>query len=299
MTVSTVKLSQIKVTKDWNRESVGDISELVMSIKETGQLQPLLVWQDHSTKTPTYYLIDGRRRFAALQVLKKDPLIVLSAAKDPASAFLQSMAANTVRENNTAYDISRSFDHLVVNYGVIYEDIVKVCGKTAGYVSQHVSAIRTARKDPQLLEAFKSGRISLYVFRFLTRLDPQEDARAFRKAVADLLSGESSTQDVKTYIEQYLAKKLQRAARNGASPAKGRKAKRDAQIEAAIPDYASTAVRKAVRRQNTAEMLDRANTYRAKFLAARGLGMQRYYKGCLDALNFALSLEQSQQATKS
>jgi ParB/RepB/Spo0J family partition protein len=291
MTVATVKLNQIKVTKDWNRESVGDISELVMSIKETGQLQPLLVWQDTTSKTPVYYLIDGRRRFAALQVLKKDPLIVLSQAKDPASAFLQSMAANTVRENNTAYDISRSFDHLVESYGVIYEDIVKVCGKTSGYVSQHVSAIRIARKDPRLLEAFKTGQISLYVFRFLSRLDPQEDAKAFKKAVTDLLSGDSTTQDVRTYIDQYLAKKLQKAVKSGAAPMRGKKAKRDAQVEASLPDYASVEIRKAAKCLNKADILDRANTFRAKFLAARGLGMQRYYKGCLDALNFALSLE--------
>jgi ParB/RepB/Spo0J family partition protein len=294
--VTTVKLNQIRVTHDWNREDVGDISSLVTSIRENGQLQPLLVWQDSSKKhkQPVYYLIDGRRRFAALQMLKKDPLVVMSSAQDSASAFLQSMAANLVREGNTVYEISRSFDQLVTEYGVLYDDIVKTCGKTAGYVSQHVTAIRVARRDPQLLEMFKAGGTSLYVFRSLCKLDEHADRPQFKRMVK-LLAGGATSAEVGLQVDQYLKKKEQRlqntAKRTGVKlPPKTGKVAADAIRRKSLTDYHSTEVRKTIKKLSVADLIKKASQYQDKFIAAKSVNMQRYYQGCIAAIECALGI---------
>jgi ParB family chromosome partitioning protein len=289
---TTVKLSQIKVTQDWNRESVGDISGLVTSIKENGQLQPLLVWQDPTAKGSSYFLIDGRRRFAALQVLKKDPLIVVSTAKNSGAAFLQSMAANLAREENTPYEIARSFDQLNAEYSISYDAIAKVCGKTTGYVGQHVTAMRIAKRNPDLLEAFRTEKVSLYAFRFLARLDEKRDLKFFQRIVASLLHG-ASAQDVGMAIDQYLKKlAVKDKSTQGSKSRRGAAAhvKEDRHLSIVIPDYTSKDLRKVATRPKVQTLLDTAQLYKEKFLCAKSLGMQRYYQGCLDAINEALSL---------
>lgn len=288
---TTVKLSQIKVTQDWNRESVGDISGLVTSIRENGQLQPLLVWQDKKAKGPSYFLIDGRRRFAALQVLKRDPLIIVSDAKDSGEAFLQSMAANLAREANTAYEIARSFEHLNSAYGTSYEAIAKVCGKTTGYVGQHVTAMRVAKRHPDLLEAFRTEKVSLYSFRFLSRLDEKKDAKIFRKVVKSLLEG-ATAQDIGTIIDLYLKKKSEREKEPVRNTRRGAAShtKVDPGLESSMLDYADKELRKNAVRPKVTDMLSTAQTYKEKFLCAKSLSMQRYYQGYLDAINEALAL---------
>ena len=90
------------------RSDIGDLSELVASIKANGILQPLLVRQDDGA----YMVIDGSCRLAAgLQAgLSAFPCLVTTA--DDEKALEMAVTANIVRKDMTVLDEIRAVGKL-------------------------------------------------------------------------------------------------------------------------------------------------------------------------------------------
>lgn len=290
-----IQLSKILLVKDWNREALGDIKGLVASIQEEGQLQPLLVRK--AEKAGEVYLIDGQRRLAALRILKrKTGLVRYSDAKDDKHAFLQSMIANIERRDNTPYEIAYSFE-MLVSYGYTNEHIGKACGKTAGYVSQHVTALRLAREDKELFSAFQKEKVALSFFRYAAKLDLKRDAKFFSKIIELALAG-NSAQDIGERIGVYLDRQRQRdeekangasdapAAKKGAAAHENKKAGPKFQLT----NYKDPEVRKLMRRVPRDNIIARAEYCGSKLTGTVSQNKQRYYQGWLDALEYSMGL---------
>lgn len=292
----TTKLENLVLSDDWNREKLGDISGLVADMKENGQLIPLLV---RPSSTPGKdEIVDGRRRYAAMQQLKfPTAKITYSRAKNDAEASLESLKANLNREDNTPYEKAMAFHKHVTVYGMTNEKIAKACGCTPGYVSQHLAVIKANKK---LQTALKSGNIALVMFRHFAKIDQNEDKEFYDKMVELALNG-SSAQTVGDTIDAYVEKKTEKEAKaaikSGKSPAPKAKKKgaaahkrKKSTPKLELPDYRSAKIASSIKLVSKKDAIDWLDTYRDKALSATTSRKREYYQGVLMGMEIITGL---------
>ena len=121
----------------------GDISTLAASIEQLGLLQPIILVK---TGTDKYEVIDGRRRFAAINqlswsMLTEDEYILAPADEDPA---VMAHAANVVRKDLTPAEEVRQLAALADTHSV--ERLAEMFGRTPGWIARRIR-IRTLIPD--------------------------------------------------------------------------------------------------------------------------------------------------------
>ena len=125
------------------------LTELSLSIKEHGVLEPLVV-----AKTPAgYQIIAGERRWRASKMagLKKVPVVV----KETTSRGMLEMALveNVQREDLNPIDRAQAFRRLVEEFGLPVSEIAKRISKSDSYVSNTIKLL-------SLPDAIKDGLVS-------------------------------------------------------------------------------------------------------------------------------------------
>ena len=286
-----IKLSNLIFPAHWNRDKLGDISGLVASIKSQGQLIPILIRL--SEKAGVFYIVDGRRRFAALQKIgAATALVTFSIARDDKTGFRESSTANQNKKDLTPYERARSWDILVNVYGNSNEQIAKDNACTPGYVSQHLAVMKA---DKALQEALKKETIPLSVFRHFSKIDIETDSKIYAKLVEKTLAG-AATQAIGDAVDAYITHKEKKAAfakgdktkpakRGGAAhKAKKNKPKLD------IQDYRKPEVQQAVKMVPKKDAIDWLDTYRDKALEATTARKRDYYQGALEGMEIMTGL---------
>jgi len=189
-----VSPDEIMLSPLWNRDSVGDISTLISSIQTQGLLSPLLVRilkvvdPDTQAWEYRYRVIDGRRRFKALQEARHTEIPVtpwLGDATSPAvlevstkdeiddsdpevlQEFCASMVANLQRKDNSHPEVARSF-YILQQKGDKIDTIAKKMSVTAGSVSQY---LRVFDLSQEVQDAFNSGILTISHIRNFARID--------------------------------------------------------------------------------------------------------------------------------
>jgi ParB/RepB/Spo0J family partition protein len=255
-----VKLKDILLPEDWNREKLTKISELAQSIKDIGLTSALtvLLSKEHPGK---YILRDGRRRYAALHEAKiaEAPVNVLP-EMDETKARLVSIAANENREENNPYEKALTFESLAAD-GVKNRDIAKACGKTEGYVSQHRAILRT---PDYVQKAIRAGHLPASATRILVKLNYEEDQAFYDKVAEAMIAGTMNLEDAAEKIDYHLS---QKEAKESGGKGKGKKSAAKTKAEkrrgptVRIPDYAD----KEVIKQMEALPKTEANKYLVHF----------------------------------
>ncbi len=203
---TTIHIDDIKLPGRWNRIKMSNLDSLVQSIQSCGQLVPIVVRVDPDEEGKVI-LVDGKRRLSALRELGKTQVIISFTKSDTeGDAYRDSMVANSNSEPNTPYELALSYDLMVDTDGKTHEEIAHSCGKTSGHVSQLRTALRIAKTDPELLKAFQEDKVPPTVFRYLSKLDPETDAKMLRKMIISALKGVSG-QRISEKIDAYLASK--------------------------------------------------------------------------------------------
>lgn len=256
-----VKLKDILLPEDWNREKLTKISELAQSIKDIGLTSALtvLLSKEHPGK---YILRDGRRRYAALLEAKitEVPVNVLPEMTET-KARLVSIAANENREENNPYEKALTFESLAAD-GVKNRDIAKACGKTEGYVSQHRTILRT---PDYVQKAIRAGHLPASATRILVKLNYEEDQAFYDKIAEAMIEGSLNLEDAAEKIDFHLEQK--EAKESGKGKDKGKKSAAKTKAEkrrgptVRIPDYAD----KEVVKQMEALPKTEANKYLVHF----------------------------------
>jgi ParB family chromosome partitioning protein len=291
-----VKVDRIRLATNWNREKLGDISGLIASMREEGQLVAITVRP--TDVSGVFMVIDGHRRLAAARKLGWTTIMVtINKVRDSGKAFLQSMIANVAREANTPYELATSFDKLVKEHKLTNEKIAKACGKSAGYVSQYLAVLKA---DKKLQLALKKGIVSLAVFRHFARLDQETEAEYYNKMMELAIEGVSA-QDVGDKIDKYMDKKVERERKAAVkvgkksapkAPKKGaaaHKPKKGAP-KLTLPDYRAKAVVESIQMIKKKDAVDWLDTYREKALQATTSRKREYYQGVLEGLEIATGL---------
>lgn len=115
--------SQIKVGENYSRESVGDVSSLVESIREHGLQQPMVV--DHEDN-----LVAGFRRYAALERLGTTGEVWVSVTDSPNPPVVN-LIENLERENLTFYEEALAVKKLFPNH--TEQEVADAVGMTRGW----------------------------------------------------------------------------------------------------------------------------------------------------------------------
>ena len=113
------------------------IKELANSIKEQGQLMPILVKKDkNSNNNKKFIIIAGERRWRACKSLKMKTInaIVIQNTTEKSEA-LASIIENVQRENLAVLEEAIAYDKLIKNYGMKHQEIAKSTGKSRSYIT--------------------------------------------------------------------------------------------------------------------------------------------------------------------
>jgi len=232
---AVLAISTIQLPLKWNRVTLGDISGLVQSIKERGQLKPILIWFQGTTPI----VFDGRRRLAALTQLGRSTVKVhVHSAASNVEAFMNSMVANLNSEPNTPYELAVAYEYLVT-CGETNDHIARSCGKTSGHVSQLRTALRVASLDRKLLGLFKESVVTPATLRLLAKIDTTTPAgSATFTQLLRLVYRNAKTATINLAVEAYLNTQQPKTKR-GAAAHKNKE-------ELNLPDYTQAAVAETI-----------------------------------------------------
>jgi ParB family transcriptional regulator, chromosome partitioning protein len=125
------------------------INDLVMSIKQHGILEPLVV-----AKTPAgYQIISGERRWKAAKVLGLDTVPVIIKSVGPKEMVEMTLVDDVQREGLSALDRAKAFQRMKEEFGIPVAEIAEKIGKSVPYVVNTMKLL-------SLPDALKDGLLS-------------------------------------------------------------------------------------------------------------------------------------------
>lgn len=184
---TTLPLSRLtpKTAANARPETDDGLEELAASIAAKGIIQPLVVRP--ASKGDSYEVIDGRRRFRALQRLvkakrmkKDDAVPVLVRNEDDGEALETSLMANTVRLPMHPIDQHEVFARLV-GEGLDAGGIAARFGLKQRTVEQHLALGRLA---PEIRQAWRDDKVSAETAQAFTMLEPARQVPLYNELMS-------------------------------------------------------------------------------------------------------------------
>lgn len=133
-------ISQIEPNPDQPRTEIGDLTELVGSIKQNGVLEPILV--KPQPQTGTWMIIAGERRWRAANLagLSEVPCIELDI--DDRSIAEVALIENLQRKDLTIWEEADGLVALNKSYGYTHDEIAKKINKSRSTVTESFAIAR-------------------------------------------------------------------------------------------------------------------------------------------------------------
>ncbi len=132
-----VDIGRVEPDPDQPRSRMGELDDLVSSIREKGILEPILV-REVSGGEPgiDYRIISGERRYrAALEAELTDlPVIVLDV--DPDEALEIALIENLQRKDLTPFEEAQGFHALAERHQYTHQEIASAVGRSRSLVSE-------------------------------------------------------------------------------------------------------------------------------------------------------------------
>ena len=184
--LAEIPIDRLRANPEQPRRIFDDdaLAELAGSIRQHGVLQPLLVSEEGSG---TYVVVAGERRWRAARAagLKTVPAVIrerLDARDELALALVE----NLQRQDLSALEEARAFEHLRSEHGLSQAEIADQVGMSRSAVANSLRLLRLPEKIQELVE---SGRLSGGHGRALLALSDDESRLEWAgRAVADGLS---------------------------------------------------------------------------------------------------------------
>lgn len=132
------------------RRSVGDVTELALSIREQGLLQPIVVAPDD--RHGGYVVLAGHRRLAALRQLHAErALCLIRFPKNAPEAIALMLVENGQRVAVTAMEEARALQRLV-DAGMSQSEIARKIGKSQAHVSIRLALLSLTPAEQRAVE---------------------------------------------------------------------------------------------------------------------------------------------------
>lgn len=140
------------------------LSDLAMSIRQYGILQPLVVTRKEIQKedgglSTEYELISGERRLRASRIagLTQVPAIIKMGDETDKMKLELAIIENLQREDLNSVDRAKAFKQLVDDFKLTHLEVAKKVGKSREYVS---NSIRILLLPPEIIQALSEGKIT-------------------------------------------------------------------------------------------------------------------------------------------
>ncbi len=163
------------------RRQVGDLTELVASLKGTGQLQPILV-RPHPQEAEAYEIVCGHRRAAAAPLAGLTELLVVVRALTDREVLEAQIAENSQRADVHPMEEAAALHRLHLKHRVDVDELAARLGRSPFYIHQRLRLMKLA---PEAIVAFERGRLSLSVSLSLARLPETSQLHALPSLLVD------------------------------------------------------------------------------------------------------------------
>ncbi|MCS7279679.1 MAG: ParB/RepB/Spo0J family partition protein [Thermodesulfobacteriaceae bacterium] len=191
-----IQFSSFQVRKDLKEDE--SFQELILSIKERGVLQPILV---RPLKEGNYECVAGERRLRACLKLgfKEIPAIVRNLSDE--EVLLLGLIENIQRKNLNPLEEAWAYKTLIEKFGYTQEEVAKRVGKDRSTVT---NLLRLLKLPSLLQEDLLEGRLTVGHAKVLLSLNTEEDQLVLRKVI---LEKQLSVRETEGYIKKYLTLK--------------------------------------------------------------------------------------------
>ncbi len=132
-----IPLDRLEPNPQQPRVDIGDLGELIASIKEKGVLEPLLVRP--SQVGGRYMIISGERRFRAAREAGLHEVPCIEMEVDDRAVAEIALIENLQRKDLTPYEEADGLLALVERFGYTHEDIARKIGKARSSVTESLT----------------------------------------------------------------------------------------------------------------------------------------------------------------
>ena len=130
-----IPIEQIDPNPDQPRQAMGDLSELIASVKEKGIIEPLVVRQ----RGTRYQIIAGERRYHAGSQAGLQELPAVIRDVDDTEMLEIALVENIQRKDLTPFEEAEALTSLAQRCGYTHEDLAKRLGKSRTSVTESLS----------------------------------------------------------------------------------------------------------------------------------------------------------------
>lgn len=141
-----VPLSSLEADPNQPRSSMGDLEDLVQSIRGKGVLEPILVRprpdEDGEQESSLYRIISGERRYRAAQEagLYEVPVIEMDVSEEEALEI--ALIENLQRKDLTPFEEAEGYRMLAERHEYTHEEIAESVGKSRTVVTESLSLLQ-------------------------------------------------------------------------------------------------------------------------------------------------------------
>ncbi len=132
-----IPVDKIRPNPDQPRKTLGDLSELIESIKQKGVLEPLLV--RYIPRDDLYHIISGERRYHASRAAGLRELPCIEKIADDAETLELALIENLQRKDLTPFEEADGLFRLAEQFDYTHDDIAKKIGRARSSVTETLS----------------------------------------------------------------------------------------------------------------------------------------------------------------
>jgi ParB family chromosome partitioning protein len=164
-----VPLSTIEPDANQPRSAMGDLGELVSSIRSKGVLEPILVrpnpdledLADQPAGKAAYRIISGERRYRAAREagLYEVPVVVMEVSEEEALEI--ALIENLQRKDLTPFEEAEGYRALAERHGYTQEEIAESVGKARTVITESLALLNLPPRVRDTAEALGIGSKSL------------------------------------------------------------------------------------------------------------------------------------------
>lgn len=160
-----VPLSAIEPDPSQPRSTMGDLDELVASIRDKGVLEPILVrprpGDDSGPSGVLYRIISGERRYRAAQEagLYEVPAIEMDVSDEEALEI--ALIENLQRKDLTPFEEAEGYRMLAEHHSYTHEEIAEAVGKSRTVVTESLSLLQMPPRVRDTVQALGISSKSL------------------------------------------------------------------------------------------------------------------------------------------
>jgi ParB family transcriptional regulator, chromosome partitioning protein len=130
-----IPIEQIDPNPDQPRQAMGDLSELIASVREKGLIEPIVVRQ----RGTRFQIIAGERRYHAAGQAGLQELPAVIRDVDDTEMLELALVENIQRKDLTAFEEAEALTSLAQRCGYTHEDLAKRLGKSRTSVTESLA----------------------------------------------------------------------------------------------------------------------------------------------------------------